>query len=131
MSEEFLSNDRRVEKHDSTGIRTTDLPIDNQMHWSLGYHALFLLCCNRLLLATSFTSEWEQKRSLKNEGTREKVTWEVKECSRRKAQNGQAKHLHKRPTRLQEQLRSRAINEISPINLLISLQNIIFLLSHF
>ena len=46
------------------------------------------------ILATSFTSE--QKRSLKNEKQkREKVTREVKECSRRKAQNCQAKNLHK------------------------------------
>ena len=30
------------------------------------------------------------------EGKREKVTLEVKECSKRKAQNGQAKNLHKK-----------------------------------
>ena len=52
------------------------------------------------MLATSFTSE--QYRSLKNEERkREKVTREVKECSRKKAQNCQAKNLHRKDTRLQ------------------------------
>ena len=37
MSEEFLSNDRRVWP---AGIRTTDLPIHKQMHKPLGYQSL-------------------------------------------------------------------------------------------
>ena len=35
MSEELLSNDRRVEKK-----MTADLPIHNLMHWPLGYQTL-------------------------------------------------------------------------------------------
>ena len=48
------------------------------------------------------------------ERKREKVTSEVKECSRRKAQNGQAKNLHKEKdqhvSNSCHELRSRAIN---------------------
>ena len=43
--------------------------------------------------------EWEQKTSLKNDKRKhEKVNWEVTECSRSKAQNGQAKNLYKKPS---------------------------------
>ena len=46
---------------------------------------------------TNFILNWEQLNSLKNqEEMREKVTCEVKDYSRRKAQNGQAKKLHKK-----------------------------------
>ena len=51
-----------------------------------------MLCCNQFILATSFN--WtEQQRSLKNE---ERKREKVIECSRRKAQNDQAKNLHKK-----------------------------------
>ena len=46
------------------------------------------------------------------ERKREKVTWEVKECSRRKAQKGQAKNLHKKDQHVYNncyELRSGAI----------------------
>ena len=52
-------------------------------------------------------------RSLKNEKRkREKVTREVKDCSRRKAQNGQAKNLRKKDQHVSNnchELRSSAI----------------------
>ena len=54
-------------------------------------------------------------RSLKNkERKREKLTREVKECSRRKAQNGQAKNLHKKDQHAYNncyELGSRATNQ--------------------
>ena len=47
-------------------------------------------CCYAAIvfnLATSFTSEWKQYRSTKiKERKSEKITWEIKECFRRKAQ---------------------------------------------
>ena len=46
---------------------------------------------------------------------REKVTWEVKECSRRKAQNGQAKNVNRKEQCFYNncyELRSRAIKNI-------------------
>ena len=66
---------------------TTDCAI-----WPLIWYA-----ATNFILATSFTPEREQKWSLKNEERKcEKVTWEVKECSRRKALKGQAKNLYKK-----------------------------------
>ena len=47
-------------------------------------------------------SEWEQLKSLKNqEEAREKVTWEVKDYSRRKAQKRSSEDFAKRRTHLQ------------------------------
>ena len=55
-------------------------------------------------------------RSLKNEERkREKVTLEVKECSRREAQNGQANNLHKKDQHVHHnchEICSRAIKNI-------------------
>ena len=45
MLEELLSNDRRVKKHltpPGFELRTTDLLINNQMHWPIGYQALVI-----------------------------------------------------------------------------------------
>ena len=101
---------------DPAGIRTIDFLLHNQMHCTPGYPALLIPMLQPIFLfATSFTSEWEQKRSLKNEERkREKVTWEIKECSGRKTQNGQAKNLHKKDQHVYNncyELRSRAISK--------------------
>ena len=114
MSEELHSNERWVEKHFTPlGFELlTSLFITINTAGSAIW-PLFLLCCNRLYISNKFKSEWEQKRSLKNEERkRVKVMWEVKECSRRKAQNGQAKDKHKKDQHVYNncyELRSSAI----------------------
>ena len=54
------------------------------------------------------------RAAINDERKREKLTCEVKECSRRKAQNCQAKNLHKKDTHVYNncyELRSRAIKK--------------------
>ena len=88
MSEELLSNDRRIKKFISTGIRNINFPLHNLIHWPLRYQARNSNLLKRFYISNKLYSEWEQSRSLINEELkREKVTWEVKECSRRKVQN--------------------------------------------
>ena len=106
MSEELLSNDRRVEKH----LTPPEFnPLGYQVH-------LFCYAATDSILATTFTSEWEQYRSLKNEERkREKVTWEVNECSRTKAPKRKSENLHKKYQQVYNNcyaLRSRAIKNL-------------------
>ena len=102
MSEELLSNDPGGKTFDTTVIRTIGLPLLNHMHCRLYYLSLFsmlqpTLCYQQALLRSG---RFRDHSKMQNESM--KVTWEVKESSRREAQNGQAKNLHKkRPTRLQ------------------------------
>ena len=110
MSEELLLNDRRgnlihqgsilygCKKFDPTGIE----PLTSQSIATLTNHCatsqLILLRRNRFYISNFGALEITQN----DERKREKVTWEVKKCSRRKTQNCQAKDLHKqRHTRLQ------------------------------
>ena len=108
---ELISNDRQVEKQlTPTGFKSqTSRSIitrtDHSATWPLFFGTDFIL-------ATNFNSELEQNRSLKTEERkREKVNWEVKECSRRTAQKGQAKNLHKKDHVYNNcnEIRSRAI----------------------
>ena len=131
MSEELLLNDRRgnliqglqprsilphgCEKPSPAGIRTTDLANRDTKHFQLRNHNLILdvlrpiYISNKLYFgerAIEITQKWRMQAK--------KVTWEVKECSRRNAQNCQAKNLHKKYTFtiivmnfVQEQLKKR------------------------
>ena len=77
----------------------------------------FLLCCNQFYFATSFTSEREQKKSLKNEERkREKSLEQSKNVLEEKLKNGQAKTLHEKDQHVYNncyELRSRAMNNFS------------------
>ena len=96
MSEELLSNDRRVEKHlTPPGFEPLTTLFITICTADCAIWLLLLLWCNRLYISNFGV----RIKSLKNEERKhEKVTSKVKECSRRKAQNGQAKNLHKKTT---------------------------------
>ena len=85
MSEELLSNDRRVVKH-PTVIRTIDLPLNHHMHLQLGYLSLIVAMLQPSLYQQQALLRSESNRGhskMKNESVKKSL---VKECSRRKAQ---------------------------------------------
>ena len=61
MSEELLSNDRRMKNNlPPPGIEPLTSWTINTLTEHSATRTLSLLCCNRLLLAATFISEWEQ-----------------------------------------------------------------------
>ena len=96
MSEELLLNDRRVEKiHNSLWSRSITRCTDQSGYQDLSVDMLKgFQISNKLYFgvrAIEITQNEEWKR--------EKVTWEIKELSRRKLSS--KKFAKKRPTRLQ------------------------------
>ena len=98
MSEELLSsNDRPVEEHLTPPWfePLTRFIIIYTTHCTIW--PLYFLCRNWLCISNKLYFEVRAIEIPQNEERkRQNVTWEVKECSRRKAKYAQAKNLHKK-----------------------------------
>ena len=102
MSEELLSNDRRVVKH-PTVIRTIDLPLNHHMHLQLCYLSLIVAMLQPSLYQQQALLRSESNRGhskMKNESVKKSLV-KSKNVLEEKRKNGQAMNLHKKSTRLQ------------------------------